>query len=498
MFIFTKKSKVLFSQFIKKVSSWYFDRRYHQLQVTLSQFSDIQKKTITKIISKNKNCSYLQSYQCQTIDDLPLVHYDEIEPYVTRMLNGQERVLTNNKIHFFSKSSGTTSRSKYIPISKDFMYHCNYRAGLDLVALYSHANPNSAIYLGKNFGLTGSVHPYGKKMVGDISALMAYVLPFYFKYFKVPKNNIALISPWDEKLEGYVKTLPGEDLRWLAGVPSWMIIVLEKLSEHTQKTVSQLFPNLEVFFYGGVHIGPFKDKLNKIFDHNVMLWQTYNASEGFFAIQASDEDQAMVLMPHYGIYYEFIPRDQIHIENPTIITSNEIRVGEVYELIITTTSGLYRYRIGDLVQVVSIDPIKIEVYGRTKSFINICGEELMVHNVESALILLKTKLSFEINEYTIAPNKIEEAYHHEWWIAFDQMPDDMDEFVNELDKILRDINSDYDAKRYQDLLLKSLKVKVLQKDVFEKWVVAHRTQNVQVKIPRLSNDRKIVEELSKF
>jgi hypothetical protein len=472
---------------------FFLKKRYSRLIHRLTAFEDLQKKTLNSIIEKNKSCDYLISHGVTTIDDfkkLPLAHYENFEKKILTLNTSEKFSLSTEKIIACSKSSGTTSTSKWIPQSKKNIYY-NYKAGFDLLSSYIFHHPKSRITAGKNFSLTGSYEDKNGLIVGDISALIAYYLPSIFHFFRVPSKEIALIKDWDKKLDALIPKLIQSDIRWIAGVPSWIKVIIDRIEFQTQKSILETWPNLEVFFYGGTDISIYKKQFDLLFRNRVVYWQTYNASEGFFAMQIAPDFSDMALMPDYGMYYEFMS-----ISSNQIILSKDLKIGDKYELILTNACGLWRYRIGDVVEITHKNPLKIRVIGRTKHFINAFGEELMIHNVEKALEMLNQEIAFEISHYTVAP-KIDENQkgYHEWLIEFKVPPYDLTAFEKKLDSILQSLNSDYKAKRNHDFVMKNLQITSAKDGQFEKWLRTQNKLNAQAKVPKLSNDTIIFEEI---
>lgn len=475
------------------ILDFFFKKRYTQLLKRLQTFEESQKEVLKSIIERNKTCQYLVSHKIKNIDDfekLPLVHYEELENEIVSLGSTKYFALSSEKIIACSKSSGTTSTSKWIPQSKKNIKY-NYKAGFDLLSSYIFHHPNSKITAGKNFSLTGSYEPKNGLIVGDISALIAFYLPSIFHFFRIPSKKIALIQNWDKKLEALIPKLIQSDIRWIAGVPSWIKVIIDRIEFETQKSILEIWPNLEVFFYGGTDIAIYKAQFDQIFQKKVVYWQTYNASEGFFAIQISPNISDMALMSDYGVYFEFLC-----VKSDEIVQFKNLKIGNKYELIITNSCGLWRYRIGDVVEITNLDPLKIKIVGRTKHYINAFGEELMIHNVEKALEILNQEMVFEIAHYTVAP-KIDEndKGFHQWLIEFKMSPSDISIFEKKLDTILQSLNSDYKAKRAHDLIMKNLQIIPAKDGQFEKWLRNQNRLSAQAKIPKLSNDTLILDKI---
>lgn len=455
-------------------------------------------KNLKRIIDKNSDSEYLQSLkiECEQSfkNNCPLSTYDSIERNIANISTLGKNIFTTSKIIAFSKSSGTTSRSKFVPMNKDAI-QANFTAGKSMLSYYIAAYPDSKIFEGKNFSLTGSFEKHGNIIKGDVSSLFAYFLSPWYRPFRVPNMEIATIADWNQKLDVLIPILAKTDVRWIAGVPSWMSIVIDKLEEYTQRPIKAIWPHLEVYFYGGVGIQPFEKYFYSKLP-NIRLWQTYNASEGFFGLQMEKETYNLGLLTNTNTYYEFIEVSSIYDKSPAVKSLNELEIDKIYELVISNSSGLYRYRMGDLLQIKSIDPLRFVICGRTQNSINIFGEELMVINTETAIALLNREMNFRIKDYTIAPIIQNNSGRHHWQIEFYESPKDLNLFANRLDDILRNLNSDYDAKRYQDWILKPLTIEVLKKNSIDLWLEKNNRKTVQAKIPKLWKDRSIQKQLS--
>lgn len=459
-----------------------------------------QEKLLERIIHQNRSVPYLQSLNIVDVPSFrancPLVEYDHIEPYILTARDEHRNSICADAIIAFSKSSGTTSRSKYIPLTKSGM-EANFTAGKTMLSHYIAAYPDSKIFDGKNFSLTGSYTQMGSYIVGDVSALFTYFLSPLYRAFRTPNMQIATLPDWNEKLDQLMPILSKADIRWIAGVPSWMRIVVDRLEDYTQKNIEDVWPHLEVYFYGGINIKPFEKYFYSKFK-NVRLWQTYNASEGFFGLQMEKNTDSLGFLLNTDTYYELLPFAEIEDDKPEPIALAQAKNDTLYELIVTNTSGLYRYRTGDVVRTTQLQPLRFEICGRTKNSINVFGEELMVHNTEMAIAALNQEMDFLIKDYTVAPILLGNAGHHHWQIEFIKDPLDMNYFQLRLDQILRNINSDYDAKRYNDYILKPLTVEVLRKNSIDQWLELNNRKSVQAKIPKLWGDSTIQNQLRKI
>lgn len=477
----------------------YFCWRYENLVAESEDFRTTQENLLNSIIGKNKGAAYLLKAGISNIDlfktHCPLVSYDDIEREILKIKTLAENNMLVDEVIAFSKSSGTTSHSKFIPYTQQGLDY-NFKAGKDMLSLYLHSYPQSKIISGKNFSLTGSFIMENGFVVGDVSSLFAYFLKPWYKPFRTPALSIATMSDWEKKLEQLCKVLSKEDIRWIAGVPSWIKVVIDALERNTQKTIQEIWPNLEVYFYGGVSIEPFRAYFSEKFNDKLILWQTYNASEGFYGLQENAGESDVLLLPNNGSYYEFIARMDIDTAVPKLVNSKDLSIGEQYELVITNFSGLYRYRTGDMIEVTCLTPLKIRVVGRTKSSINMFGEELMVHNTDEAIRYLNELINESITEYTVAPKIDSDGKgYHRWFIELDQDSESLFNLEIELDKKIQLLNSDYKAKREKDYILKNLKIVGIPKNSFYRWLKKNHRLNIQSKIPKLWSSEKIQLEI---
>ena len=469
---------------LNRLLRYYFLRRANSLESDLSNYTRIQERLGIRI-----KRNHLQNKKYEQLTD-----YEDIEPSVTLLRQSGLNLVSKKDIIALAKSSGTTSASKYLPITKDFI-QANFEAGKDLLAMYTRAYPDTKIFGGQNFSLTGSYKIENKVVIGDISALFTFFLKPWYRPFRAPDMYTATIPDWELKLERMIPILAQEDVRWIAGAPSWMKVVLDELERYKRMSIMDIWPNLEVFFYGGMDIAPFQNYFDEKFSNKVRYWQTYNASEGFFGIQYQKNSSSLFLLPNVNVQHFFLP----HIDNPSIndiLTANQLKIGEKYELVISTTAGLNKYRMGDLILVESQNPMTFQVLGRTKSYINTFGEELMVHNTETAIWNLQSKIEFQITDYSVAPiiDSSGKGYHR-WFIEFTKPPNDICLFEKMLDLELSKVNSDYKAKRDKDLVMKCLTVKSLPKSSFERYLELNNRKTVQAKIPKLCKDTEFQDQL---
>lgn len=471
-----------------------------------------QEDTLKYLVEHGRNTYFGQEHKFDQINNIsdfqknvPIHSYEDLRPYLDKILvEKQSNVLWDTPVKWFAMSSGTTEdKSKYIPVTQESLRNCHYRCGYHMIALYGHHHPDTTYLLGKTLVLGGSqqINSIGNGIyTGDVSAILMKNLPGIVKRARTPES-IALISDWEEKLQRLTDYSINKDIRAFVGVPSWMLVLLKKIVNDTQKSIPELWPNLEVFFHGGVSFTPFREQYEKIIPSERMrYWETYNASEGFFGVQFSPESKDLLLLLDNEIFYEFIPSSEYNNENPTVIPLSEVRVGEQYAMIISTSGGLWRYKIGDTVEFTSTSPYLFKITGRTKQFINAFGEELVVDNADRAIDEACRQTGAKITEYTAAPIYFGDKSNgaHEWLIEFATAPSSLEKFVEVLDKTLQKVNSDYEAKRSYNLSLGLPVVKVIEDGGFYKWMQSRDKVGGQNKVPKLSNDRKYVDNICDF
>lgn len=432
--------------------------------------------------------------------------YEDLKHSIDRMRQGEKDVLWPGHVRWYAKSSGTTNdKSKFIPVSKDGLKDTHYAGGRDAVAWYLGNNPQSRIFDGKALILGGSHAPnynIKKSLVGDLSAILIENVNPLVNMVRIPKKEIALLSDFEVKREKIAQAAIRENISNLSGVPSWMLSVMNRVLEITGKdNLSEVWPNLEMFFHGGVAFTPYREQYKRLIPSpNMHFMETYNASEGFFGLQDDPSDQSMSLMVDYGVFYEFIPMDEIENPNPQVLPLWGVETGKNYAMVISTSSGLWRYMIGDTVRFTSLNPYKFVITGRTKFFINAFGEELIVDNAEAGLAEACRQTGAEVLEYTAAPVFMDEdgKCRHQWLIEFAKVPEDMNAFAHILDETLQQVNSDYEAKRYKDITLQPLELVVSRKGLFHDWLASKGKLGGQHKVPRLSNNRTHIEEMLKL
>jgi hypothetical protein len=436
---------------------------------------------------------------------VPVIAYENLRPYLDRIIvEKQQNVLWDTPVRWIAMSSGTTEdKSKYIPVTKESLHGLNFRAGYQMLGIYGHHYPNSKFLLGKSLVLGGSqqVNRIGDGIfTGDISAILMKNLPYLAKRRRTPES-IALLPDWEEKLQKLTDYAINTDIRAFVGVPSWMLVLLKKIVEDTGKSIPEIWPNLEVFFHGGVSFLPFKEQYERLIPTDKMhYWETYNASEGFFGVQYSPESKDMLLLLDNEVYYEFLPVEEWNNEKPEAIPLSAVEVGKRYAIVITTSGGLWRYKIGDTIEFTSTAPYLFKITGRTKQFINAFGEELIVDNADRAIAEACYHTGAKITEYTAAPIYFSDNQNgaHEWLIEFETAPTDMEEFTTILDATLKKLNSDYEAKRSYNLSLSMPVVRVVEQNTFYGWMKSREKLGGQNKVPKLANERKYVESILVF
>ncbi len=434
---------------------------------------------------------------------LPLNTYEELKDYIQKMRQGAKDVLWRGRVNWYAKSSGTTNdKSKFIPVSKEGLKNIHYMGGTDCVAAYLKVNPKSKLFAGKSLILGGSHAPNlntPNSLVGDLSAILIENIPSLANMVRVPPKEVALLSDFEEKRDKIAMLASHENVTNISGVPSWMLSVLDRMLEITGKrTIDEVWPNLEVFFHGGVAFTPYREQYRSIITLPGMHYmETYNASEGFFGIQTDLSDPAMQIMMDYGVFYEFIPMSEFGTPSPTAVPLWEVEKGVNYAIVISTSCGLWRYIIGDTVKFTSTDPYKFIITGRTRHFINAFGEELIVDNAEKGLEQACIATGAQVREYTAAPIFMDAnaKCRHQWVVEFAKRPASIDDFATILDRSLQAINSDYEAKRSKDITLQRLEIVEARPELFDDWLKGKGKLGGQHKIPRLSNSREYIDEL---
>ena len=494
---------------LNSIASWIMKKRMHQVELFMKYPHDVQEEWLLEMLNSAHKTEFGKAYDFKSMTNyeqfktnLPLQNYETLKPFIERNRRGEQNILWHSDIKWFAKSSGTTDKSKFIPVSKEFLDGCHYNGGRDMITFHCVNNPQTKLFTGKNLALGGSftTDTFGdyNSYNGDVSAIIIQNLPMWAEYFRAPDVQIALMSNWEDKLEKMAQSMANENVASLAGVPSWMMVLLKRILEIKKvDDINEVWPNLEMYFHGGVSFAPYKPLFEKTFNlPNMSYMQLYSASEGFFGIQDEHISDEMLLMLDYGIYYEFIPESELHKENPKVCHLSEVQTNKLYALLITTNAGLWRYQIGDVIRFTNTSPYRFVIAGRTKQFINAFGEELMIHNAEEALKVACEKTTAHIIDFTVAPYfKEDNKGGHEWLIEFETLPNNLDFFISVLDDTLKKSNSDYEAKRFNNYVMETPVVTIANKTVFYNWLKVNNKLGGQYKIPRLSNDRSILESI---
>ncbi len=493
---------------VNRMLFWFMKNRLREIDLFATQPSAIQQNTLSNLLYQAANTQLGQQYSFSTIDsyekfkdNVPLVHYEDFEPYIERVRKGEENLIWPGKIKWFAKSSGTTNaKSKFIPITEESLNQCHYRAGKDMFSLYARQYPDTEIFTLKNLRLGGSAEmyeDYGSEF-GDLSAILIDNLPFWAEMANIPDKKTSLMSEWESKMRTIIDSVLSQNVGSLTGVPSWMMVLLQQiLKEQNSTKIHEVWPQLEAFFHGGISFKPYVQQYADISEKPLNYFEIYNASEGFFAVQDLKNSADLLLLLDHGIFYEFIPMDEFYKDNPKVIELSEVEMGKNYAMVISTNGGLWRYILGDTVMFTHDQPYRIRVTGRTKHFINAFGEELIIENAEEALRRVQEKTGTRINEFTAGPIYMEgdQKGGHEWIIEFQKAPENSQEFAQLLDETLQELNSDYEAKRYKNITLNSLKLHVVPEGFFHSWLKQKGKLGGQNKVPRLANHREFLDEL---
>ncbi len=498
--------------FVKSVLNWWLKKRIHQIELFNKYPIEVQEEVFKKLISTARDTEWGKKYDYRSINSVsdfqnrvPINSYEDIKPLIDRLRKGEQNILWPEDITWFAKSSGTTAgKSKFIPVSPSALDECHFKGGKDMLAMYLNLFPNSELFEGKSLVMGGSrdiIEVSNTTYIeGDLSAILMHNLPFWAQFKRTPSLTIALMDEWENKLELMVESTISHDVRGISGVPSWMLVLLRKvLAKSGKQNIHEVWPNLEVFFHGGVNFEPYREQYNSIISPDKMIYSdTYNASEGFFGIQDQKDNTDLLLMLDYGIYYEFIPATDFTSENPKVVQLADVKLGVNYALIISTNAGLWRYVIGDTVIFTSLSPFRVRITGRIKNFLNAVGEEIIIDNAEKAFSVACSKTGAIISEYTAAPLFKDNQVTHQWLIEFEKEPANFDFFNEIFDNALKSVNSDYEAKRYHNLVLKQPIIVSLKKGTFYRWMKERNKLGGQNKVPRLSGNRDYVNAILKL
>lgn len=487
-----------------------FHSRLQEIDLYNTIPGELQAKVMRRLLADAAKTEWGKRYDYASIRSyedfrsrLPIQTYDDIKPYVDRMRAGEQNLIWPSEIRWFAKSSGTTNdKSKFIPVSREALQDVHYRGGKDAVALYFRQNPDSRMFSGKGLIMGGSHSPNlnsSHSLVGDLSAILIEKINPLVNFIRVPSKRIALMDEWESKIEAIANSTIGSNVTNLSGVPSWMLVLIKHILDKTgRQTLEEVWPNLEVFFHGGVAFTPYREQYRQVIRSPRMHYmETYNASEGYFGTQNDLADPSMLLMIDYGVFYEFVPMEELDKEFPRAYSLEEVELGKNYAMLISTSCGLWRYLIGDTVKFTAKYPYKFVITGRTKHFINAFGEELIVDNAEKGLAKACEATGAQVSEYSAAPVFMDAnaKCRHQWLIEFARMPDSIERFAAVLDETLKAVNSDYEAKRWKDIALQPLEIIVARPQLFHDWLAQKGKLGGQHKVPRLSNTRDYLEEM---
>lgn len=493
------------------IFSWIIKKRIHQIDLFKQYPLEVQEELRLKLVESAKNTVWGKSHRFSTIKSytdfknaVPLQEYNSLFPFIQRAMDGELNVLWPKKTNWFAKSSGTTeAKSKFIPVTKDSLEECHYKGGKDLLALYYNNHPKRKLYNGKHLIIGGSAQINQlstDSYFGDLSAIIVKNLPFWAEIRRTPSKEIALMSEWESKIEKMARSTINEDVLIIAGVPSWTMVLAKKVLEISGKSnLKEVWPNLELFMHGGVSFEPYKHEFQRLIPDKTMNYvETYNASEGFFGIQDQLDSNELLLMLDYGIYYEFIPMSSFEgIDSKEVCNLENVELHKNYALVISSNGGLWRYIIGDTIQFTSLKPFRFKITGRTKQYINTFGEEIIVDNAEKAIAFACEQTNSQLKEFTAGPIYMQAGQKggHEWLIEFTKAPENKALFGTLLDEKLCELNSDYAAKRAYNLVLQAPLIQELPEGTFNKWLKSIEKLGGQNKVPRLSNNRQIIEEV---
>ena len=494
------------------IASWALKKRITQIELFIKYPHETQQEVLFKLLNTAKRTEVGIKYEFDSIKNyksfknkLPIIKYEQIFKSIERCRKGEQNIFWPSTIKWFAMSSGTTdSKSKFIPVSTESLEDCHYKAGKDMLSLYLNNNSDSKLLAGKclRLGGSGELYENNNSYFGDLSAIFIDNLPFWAELGSTPSNKVSLMSEWESKMEAIILETLNEKVTSLAGIPSWMMVLLNNtLKKKKTNSINDIWPHIEVYFHGGVNFKPYKNHFEKILGNKkIKFYEIYNASEGFFAIQDQNDSSDLLLMLDYGIFYEFIPMNIFNLSIENAIPIWEVKKNINYAIVITTNAGLWRYLVGDTIKFVSLDPYRIRITGRTKHFINVFGEELIVENAEEAISMTAKRFNLSIINYTVGPifMKTNTKGGHEWLIEFKKSPKDIDSFSEFLDNKLRELNSDYEAKRYKNITLKKPLITIAKNNLFYNWLSSKKKLGGQNKIPRLSNSREYIDSLIKF
>ena len=495
---------------LNSLFTWIMKKRIHQIELFMKYPHDVQEEWFQSLVSTAEATEWGKKYDYKSIfsaeefkQRVPIQNYDSIKGYVDRMVNGEQNILWPSDIKWFAKSSGTTSdRSKYIPVSQEALEECHYQGGKDMLTILCHNKPNNKVFTGKSVVIGGSSqfnNFSSDSYSGDLSSILIRNLPFWAEFKRTPTLEVTLNPNFEEKIEQIAQITIQEDVTSLAGVPTWNLVMAERILDITGKNnLLEVWPNLEFYGHGGVSFKPYLEEFKRLIPSDNMYYlENYNASEGYFGLQDQSDSEDLLLMLDYGIYYEFLPMENIHDEHPQTLSLDQVELDKNYALIISTNAGLWRYMIGDTIKFTSLSPYRFQISGRTKHYINTFGEELIIDNADHAIRKACLATGATVKDYTAGPVYFEggTAGSHEWVIEFFQQPSDFMLFCETLDNTLREINSDYDAKRYNDMALTFPIVHNAPNGTFYRWLESKGKLGGQNKVPRLANNRDYIKPI---
>ena len=500
---------------INSILTWVMQKRIHQIELFIKYPHEVQEELFKKLIQTARYTEFGKQFEFSSIhtyeqfrERIPIHTYEKTFPYIDRLMKGEQNILWPSEIKWFSKSSGTTNaRSKFIPVSQESLDDCHFKGGKDLLSIYVNNYPETKLFDGKGLAVGGShqineLDPSASSYYGDVSAVIMQNLPPWAQFIRTPSLETALMGNWEEKIEKLARETIKENVTNIAGVPTWTVLLIQRVTDIAmKKNILEVWPNLEVFFHGAVAFAPYRTLFKSIIPSDKMrYWETYNASEGFFGIQDQRNSEELLLMLDYGIFYEFIPMEELEKDNPKAVPLRDVELDKNYAMVISTNAGLWRYNIGDTVKFTSKFPYRIKISGRTKHFMNAFGEEIIVENAETAIARACEITGAVIDNFTAAPIYLKEGKkgRHEWIVEFKIPPTDPDQFARILDETLRSINSDYDAKRAHNLALVEPKVHSAGEGTFYNWMKRRGKLGGQNKVPRLANSREYVDEILKL
>ncbi|WP_033565432.1 GH3 auxin-responsive promoter family protein [Sphingobacterium sp. SYP-B4668] len=498
---------------LNSLFTWFMNKRMHQIDLFIKYPHEVQEEWFQSLISTAEATEWGKRYDYKSIltpeeykQRVPIQDYDSIKGYVDRMIKGEQNILWPSDIKWFAKSSGTTSdKSKFIPVSEEALEECHYQGGKDMLSIFCHNKPDNKVFTGKSVVLGGSsqINSFSSdSYYGDLSSILIRNLPFWAEFKRTPNLEVTLNPNFEEKIESIAQITIKENVTNLAGVPTWNIVMAKRILEITGKdNLLEVWPNLEFYSHGGVSFKPYREQFKKLIPSDNMYYlENYNASEGYFALQDRSDSDDLLLMLDYGVYYEFLPMENLHDEHPKTLSLDQVEIGKNYALIISTNAGLWRYMIGDTIKFTCLSPFRIQISGRTKQYINTFGEELIVDNAEVAVKKASDITHAIVRDYTAGPVYFNngEAGAHEWIIEFEQQPDNFENFCAILDDTLMSINSDYEAKRFKNMALRFPIIHNAPQNTFFGWMKSRGKLGGQNKVPRLSNTREYLDPILKI